>query len=340
MLGGTIPEETGFEFANAGFSSPDFKDAIFVSAVDDAMGMFTTTADIPAGDYTGVISNLGLSDTAGTYSFGLSSNLEGEAVTESDEFIITSGLTNFFTDISVSGNAVAGAKSDHTYTVTSPTLIPKLTNFFITWSGSHFNGPDASGFNYSNIAVSSDDFPNLICEAMVGLPSILSCAVNGSNDFAAGSYDFTLTKVVNPSIVGDYTPAIALEMDLSADYTNGKADFTTHNVGKLKKKKIKIKKKKSRRPQIKLTKRKLDTNWVKLKLFVKKSSKIEASAKKKWKRKKTFNYKKLKKRPKKKWFKGYKKFQARVKVCYRYNDKKANEICGGVTKKTFKLPVK
>ena len=322
-------EETGFDFSNASFSSDNLKNMTYKSNGAGATCEIRATADIPAADYTFTLSNIVLTDTIGTYTFIMTTDSsEDPKYTESDEFTIAAPYVSpeYFSTFSVSGNEVVSVKTDQQIDFTIGVAAPPSTPFYISWNADHFTDPADSGFDYSNIEVVSEELTLLTC-APDPTNAVLECDL-GAEALAIppGDYSFTVQKVVNPSTVADYTPSI--ELYGGENLVQGDI-YTTHNIGKLKKKKIKVLKKKSKRPQFKAKKRITDTNWNKVKLMKKKGKKYEKV--------KTFNFKKLKKRPKKKYFKANKKYKIKWKACYRYNDKKKNEICGAWTTKIFKL---
>ena len=326
---GTVdPDQTGFDFSSSTISI-NIADFDYSAYVGGATAAFTPTANLAPGTYTGTISNIVLTENVGTYTFGITTKSgENATYTESDEFTIAAPYTSpeYFSAFSVSGNEVAGAKTDQQVDFTIGVAAPPSTPFYISWDADHFTDPADSGFDYSNIEVVSEELTLLTC-APDPTNAVLECDL-GAEALAIppGDYSFTVQKVVNPSTVADYTPSI--ELYGGENLVQGDI-YTTHNIGKLKKKKIEVLKKKSKRPQFKAKKRITDTNWNKVKLMKKKGKKYEKV--------KTFNFKKLKKRPKKKYFKANKKYKIKWKTCYRYNDKVANEICGNWTTKTFKL---
>ena len=305
----------------------------YETSMEDVVMNITLPGALAPGTWSFVLPDVINPSTDATMVFGVTTEVPGEDsnVTYADDsIIIGSGSSDSlpFSAIELSANAIADERVDYTFAITLSDTLPADTSFGINVYKEDEDDVVAD-FNDMELDEASSEIPGLTCD--VGYQGEAADCTTGDQDLEPGTYNFILKKITNPEQIGDVYAQILYRPDGEGgdlEYIESENPLTIHNIGKLKKKKIEVLKKKSKRPQFKAKKRITDTNWNKVKLMKKKGKKYEKV--------KTFNFKKLKKRPKKKYFK-YKKYKIKWKACYRYNDKEKNEVCGAWAIKTFKL---
>ena len=326
---GTFTPHGGFNLSGAEFSSTGVYADLTIEPVGDGSLRLDLTADLAVGGYIFNLDNIVNTSTVGTYNLEVST---GGVDFSYDTFEIAEA-TNPFSIFSYSSNSlVSGGKTNVSYGLTITDSLVVGDSFYLVYATDGDVPPEEIGFDLSNSVFTSSDM-TLTCG---GVPdaSVVLCAVGA--DVSAGSYTINATKVINAE-VGNYRVGITDEQpSATANYTfsEWKAVF---DLGKLKKKKVKVKELSSGKLRVKAKKRVAGSNWFKTKLLAKKSSKVEASASKKWKKIKTFRYKKKIKKIKKKFVDDYITYKVKLYSCYRYKNKKGNEICGSPTIKNIKM---
>ena len=241
--------------------------------------------DLSAGTYNFGFSDITNSSDAGTYKLGMGFGTNfGTATdyTESNTFNLVDA--NPFTALTFSLDSnFKEVKTDGSFGFTT-TGLSTGDEFYIMFGDSLDTEPEDMDIDFSNASFSSSDGFNVSCSTLGDMTAMIVCSVNQT--VPAGTHTLTFTKAVNPSVVSaQYFASVTAEQPSpTANFTRTDL-YTYKNIGKLKKKKILIKKKKSGRPLIKIKKRKLDTNWNKVKLYGKN--------KKKWERVKTKSFKSM-----------------------------------------------